>query len=103
MSETKEITLGNETFRVAEMPFGKVKKLLPLMGAIGSTDPMQMSEEQFGALTQILLVGISAEHPDVTAEQIDAKPIKLLQITSAIATITQQAGLVSGDAAGKAE
>jgi len=103
MSEIQEITLGHETFRVAEMPFGKVKKLLPLIGSLGNSDPMRMSNEQFDALSQILVLGLSEEHPDLTAARIDSLPIKMPQIMKAISTITNAAGLVQDQDAGNVQ
>lgn len=89
-----KITLGRVEFDIEPLPYGKLKKAIPLMSAWRG----EVTEDMLGSVGELFALVIGK-----TPEEVDAMPITFDEIAAAMPPIAEVCGLAKANKSGEAQ
>ena len=95
----KSVTIGDRSFVVPPIALGKLKELLPRLGAFNFDDPTKIDPEALDTVTELTLAALNRNYPDLTRDQLE-ELLDLGNLAEVIGVVTGQSGLVKSSGNG---
>ena len=91
---SKTITLGGQEFKIEDLPFKSLKKFIPAvsLATVKLQNMSEITEDDFEQLLIAVHIGISHCN-EITLDQLEDLPIKLIEIGTALRTLIEISGL----------
>lgn len=91
----QKITLGETTYELSPIPLVRVKKVVPVIVKFSQRQIEDLSEPDFDELIDAIALALRSAYPDTSADHLRKQPIRLDQLTKAMAQLSELVGLTA--------